>query len=99
MFYETTFITNQDLTTKQVDDLVESLVSFLKNFKGKLVKKEYWGIKNFAYPIKKQKKGHYTMLCLDCSSEAICKLGEKLQAQEGVLKFLTIKVKEISKIR
>ncbi len=90
--YESTFISNQELTEKQVDGLVQDFADLLKHQGGKLVKKEYWGIRNFAYEIKKQKKGHYVMMCLDVSAEALATLEKKLKSQEEVLKYFNIKV-------
>ena len=90
--YESTYITNQELTTKQVDELSQSFVDFLKHSGGKLVKKEYWGIRNFSYPIKKQKKGYYTMLCIDCPDDKVTDFNTKIKNQEEVLKCFTVKV-------
>jgi len=94
--YESTFIANQELTSKQVDDLAQNFVDFLKHAGGKVVKKEYWGIRNFAYAIKKQKKGHYVMLCVDAPAEGIEALNQKVKSQEEILKFVNIKVKSFS---
>ena len=95
--YESTFIASQELTNKQVDGLVQNFVEFLKHSGGKLVKKEYWGVRNFSYAIKKQKKGHYTMLCIDCPEEAVNNFDAKIRGQEEVLKQYTIKVTEFTK--
>jgi small subunit ribosomal protein S6 len=95
--YESTFIANQELTSGQVNDLVQNFVDFLKHAKGKLVRKEYWGVKNFAYPIKKQKKGHYMMLCVDCPEDAITSFGNKIKTQEEVLKHFAVRVDAFSK--
>ena len=94
--YESTFIANQELTTKQVDDLAQNFTDFLKHSNGKLVRKEYWGIKNFAYPIKKQKKGHYIMLCIDCPAENILAYDKKIKSREEVLKYFNIKVEKFA---
>ena len=37
--YESTFIANQELTSKQVDDLAQNFIDFLKHAGGKLIKK------------------------------------------------------------
>jgi len=95
--YESTFIASQELTNKQVGDLVQVFVDFLKHAGGKLVRKEYWGVKNFSYAIKKQKKGHYTMLCIECPEEAVNQFDAKVRGQEEVLKQYTIRVKEFTK--
>jgi small subunit ribosomal protein S6 len=94
--YESTFISNQELTSKQVDDLVQDFVDFLKHAGGKLVKKEYWGIRNFAYEIKKQKKGHYVMLCIEAPAAAMESFSKKIKTQEEVLKFFHLKVSAFS---
>jgi small subunit ribosomal protein S6 len=91
--YESTFISNQELTEKQVDGLVQDFSDFLKHQGAKLIKKEYWGIRNFAYEIKKQKKGHYVMMCLDATPEALKSLEKKIKSQEEILKYFNVKVK------
>ena len=95
--YESVFIANQELTSKQVDSLTQNCVDFLKNSGGKLVKKEYWGVRNFAYEIKKQRKGHYVMLCIECPADSITKFDAKLKKQEEILKYVNFRVKEFLK--
>ena len=95
-FYESTFIANQELTTKQVDDLAQNFIDFLKHSGGKLVRKEYWGVKNFTYAIKKQKKGHYVMLAIECPAENILAYENKMKSREEILKYLNIKVEKIA---
>ena len=94
--YESTFIANQELTTKQVEDLAQGFVDFLKHAGGKLIKQEYWGVRNFAYTIKKQKKGHYIMLCIEASAEALELYSKKVMAREEVLKLVSFKVESFS---
>ena len=94
--YESTFIANQELTAKQVEDLAQVFVDFLKHAGGKLIKQEYWGVRSFAYTIKKQKKGHYIMLCIEASAEALASFNKKITAREEVLKLVNFKVKSFS---
>lgn len=93
--YETTFIANQELTKKQLELLTDSLTEVVKANEGKLIKKEYWGLRNFSYPIKKQKRGYYLMLGLDMGEKALKALEKKFKHQEEVLKHLFIKVDEL----
>ncbi len=94
--YESTFIANQELTSKQVDDLAQNFIDFLKHAGGKLIKQEYWGVRNFAYTIKKQKKGHYVMLCIEAEPEALESLNKKISTREEVLKLISFKVDAFS---
>jgi small subunit ribosomal protein S6 len=95
--YETTFIANQELTKKQLELLTDNFAEIVKANDGKVVKKEYWGLRNFAYPIKKQKRGYYIMLGLELGESGLAALEKKFKHQEEILKHLFIKVKELKK--
>jgi small subunit ribosomal protein S6 len=90
--YETTFIANQELTKKQIDMLADSFEEILQSKNSKVVRKEYWGVRTFAYPIKKHKRGHYMMFAIEANIEALKEFEYKLSQLEEVLKYLTIKV-------
>ena len=95
--YESTFIVRQDISAQEVDKIAEKFSKIVEKFKGKIVKKEYWGLKNLAYKVKKNRKGHYTMLGIDAPVEAIDELNRQCRLSEDVIRNLTIKVDEISK--
>ncbi len=63
--YESTFITRQDLSRQDVTKLTESMSAIVAQGGGKVVKDEYWGLRNLAYKINKSRKGHYVMLAID----------------------------------
>ncbi|MBT4922324.1 MAG: 30S ribosomal protein S6 [Rickettsiales bacterium] len=94
--YETTFIANQELTKKQIDMLADSFEDILTSHNSKVVRKEYWGVRTFAYPIKKHKRGHYMMFAIEASIEGLRDFEKKLSQLEEVMKYLTIRVKEFS---
>lgn len=91
-----TFIANQELTKKQLDLLTDNVVELVSVNEGKLLKKEYWGLKNFAYPIKKQKRGYYVMLGIEASQKVLDAIEKKLKNQEEVLKHFYVKVEKIA---
>ena len=93
--YETTFIANQELTKKQMDMLADSFEDLLKSKNSKIVRKEYWGVRTFAYPIKKHKRGHYMMFAIEASIEALKEFEDKLSKLEEIFKYLTIKLKHL----
>ena len=55
-FYEHTFIGKQDLSDKEVDNLVEKYSDII-NKSGKILKTEKWGLLNLATKIKNNRKG------------------------------------------
>ena len=94
--YEHTLIARQDVSPQQVDALVEEITSLLKEHGGSVVKNEYWGLKNLAFRINKNRKGHYAHLGIDAPAEAVHEVERKLKINDDVLRYLTIRVDEIS---
>lgn len=93
--YESTFIVRQDASTQEVEKITENFANVVKESKGKIVKKEYWGLRNLAYKVKKNKKGHYVALYIDIPTTD--ELSRQYKLSEDVIRSLTVKVEEISK--
>ncbi len=91
--YESVIIGRQDLTPGQFDTLLEKFISVIKSFKGEIKKREDWGIRNLAYKINKNRKGHYTLLNIDGPPEAIREYERLMRLDEDIIRFLTFKIK------
>ena len=52
---------------------------------------------NLAYKVKKNKKGHYIHFGIDAPIEAVNELSRQYKLSEEVIRYLTVKVDEISK--
>ncbi len=93
-FYENVFIARQDLAQAQVDALADQMTELLKGLGGEVKKREYWGLRSLTYRIKKNRKGHYVYLGLECSGTALTELERQLRLNEDVLRFLSVRVDE-----
>ena len=51
--YENVFIARQDISGAQVDALADSLVQLIADNGGEVKKREYWGLRNLAYRMRK----------------------------------------------
>lgn len=94
-FYECTFIMRQDISSQDVYKAAERFVEIVKSLGGELIKKEYWGLRNLAYIVRKNKKGHYMMLCLSAPDVAMKELERNFKINEDVIKFFNLKVEKI----
>ena len=94
--YESVIIGRQDLTPSQFDTILEKFISVIQSFKGEIKKRENWGIRNLAYKINKNRKGHYTLLNIDGPPEAIQEYERLMRLDEDVIRFLTIKIKSVN---
>ena len=69
--YESVIIGRQDLTPNQFEELVDNFIKIVESFKGVIKKRENRGLRNLAYKINKNRKGHYILLNIDSSFDAI----------------------------
>ncbi len=94
--YESVIIGRQDLTPGQFETLLEKFIAVIQSFKGEIKKRENWGIRNLAYKINKNRKGHYMLLNIDGPPEAIQEYERLMRLDEDIIRFLTIKIKSIN---
>ena len=90
--YEHVLIARQDISAQQAEALNDQLKAMLEEHGGKVAKIEYWGLRNLAYRIKKNRKGHYSLLAIDAPAGAVKEMERQLSINEDVLRFLTVKV-------
>lgn len=96
-FYETVFIARQDITANQVDTLAQSYNKIIKDAGGQVAKTELCGLRNLAYTIKKNKKGHYVLLNYSADSPTVAKFENTMRLNEDILRYITIRVEGLDK--
>ena len=93
-FYEHVFLTRQDVSTQQVENLVQEFRAIIEGRGGSLGKTEYWGLKSLAFRIKKNRKAHFSLINLDASPDAVAELERQERLSTDVIRFLTVRVDE-----
>src|SRR5260221_14601611 len=89
--YENVFIARQDVPTTQVETLTNQFAELVTGLGGTVSKKEYWGLRSLTYRIKKNRKGHYTLLNIDAPSAAVKELERTMSINEDIIRFLTVR--------
>lgn len=92
--YEHVFLARQDVSQTQVEALIKEFADVITSGGGKIGKTEYWGLKNLAYKIKKNRKAHYSLMNLDAPPAAIAEMERRMSLSTDVLRFMTIKVEQ-----
>lgn len=92
--YEHVFIARQDISAQQVEGLTDMIQAVLEENGGKITKNEYWGLKSLAYRVKKNRKGHYSLLNIDASHEAVSELERRISLNDDIIRHMTIRVDE-----
>lgn len=89
--YEIMFIVRADITEDEVKNTVKSFEDVLVSMGGKIVNSKELGQRKLAYEIKKQVRGYYHLLNVECDSKAVNEFARKALIDEKVIRHLIIK--------
>src|ERR1700755_1430604 len=90
--YENIFIARQDVPATQVETLTNQFAELVTAQGGTVQKKEYWGLRSLAFRIKKNRKGHYTLMNIDAPAAAVKELERTMSINEEIIRYLTVRV-------
>ena len=94
-YYEHVVIARQDISPQQAEALNDQLKAIVEDHGGSVAKIEYWGLRNLSYRIKKNRKGHYSLMALDAPAPAVKEMERQLSLNEDVLRYMTVRVEEL----
>jgi small subunit ribosomal protein S6 len=92
--YEHVFLTRQDASAQQVEDLTAQFKGVIEQMGGKVAKTEQWGVKSLSYRLRKNRKAHFTLFNVDAPAGAINEVERQERLNEDVLRYLTVRVDE-----
>lgn len=92
--YESVFVGRQDLSANQVGNLISSLTTLIESHSGNIIKTEYCGLRPLAYPIRKNRKGHYVIVSISCNKETTQEIQKFLNINEDIIRNLTLSVQK-----
>ncbi len=93
--YECVFMARPDISPTQVDGLIETFTNIISEGGGSIEKTEYWGLRNLAYRVKKNRKAHYVLFNIDSPSPAVKEMERVMGLNEDVLRTMTLRVDEL----
>ncbi len=74
----------------ELDALKDKIKKIILNNNGEIIEENDWGIKDFAYEIKKQKQGFYFIMIANTSSENITELLRISKITKNIIRVLII---------
>lgn len=86
--YNLTLVLKPDMDEKERKTLLDSMVKKLLGEEGKVTKEDLWGVRDLAYPIKKQSKGFYAHYEISADPKGAKGLDKSLKVEENVLRYL-----------
>ena len=94
--YEHVVITRPDVSSNQVEEFVQTLASKIENMGGTVEGAEYWGLRNLAYRMNKNRKAHYSLLKVNAHSDVIHEIERTHRINEDILRYMSIRVDDFN---
>ena len=95
-YYESVLVFRQDLTEAQVKEKASKFIEIIKELGGDVKSTEFWGLKNLAYVIRKNRKAHYVLLNIELPGAQVAELERRSRIDEDVIRFLNVRVDELA---
>ena len=89
--YEIMFIVKADVSEEDEKNTVKAFEKVLTDMGAKIINSKDLGQKKLAYEIKKQVRGYYHLLNVECDSKADKEFDRKALIDEKILRHLIIK--------
>jgi len=93
--YENVFIARQDISGAQAEALADGFAQLIADQGGEVKKRENWGLRNLAYRMSKNRKGHYVLFNIEAPAAAIAELERTMRINEDVVRYLTLRVDQL----
>ncbi|MEM7072545.1 MAG: 30S ribosomal protein S6 [Pseudomonadota bacterium] len=93
--YETAIILRQDISTGQVDKIVDQIIEYLHQEGARIARREYWGLRPLAFRIRKNRKGHYVLFNFTGNGAMVDEIQRRMKLSEDILRFMTIKTQRL----
>lgn len=94
--YDFTVITKGDLTEGDHASLLANYETLMVKDGGEILKKDEWGVKKLAFPIKKSFRGHYVNYDFVGRPEHLAEVQRLMRIDDNVLRFLVVRLDEES---
>ena len=94
--FEHVLVLKQELSTADLETELKNHTDTISELNGSIKYNESWGLRNLAYPINNNKKAFYEFMNIEIPGENIKTLNSKLNLNENVIRYLSVKVKEFA---
>ncbi len=89
---ETLLLLSPELSVEQRETILSTVDGVVAREGGKMLAVDQWGMRDLAYPVRKQMRGYYIRLEYAAPSKLVAELERVLRITDGVFKFLTVRL-------
>jgi small subunit ribosomal protein S6 len=92
--YETLFIVHSELPEAQVRETVDRIRRLIESMGGEVTELQDWGMRDLAYPIRKQPRGVYVLVQYTARPEVVKELQRAMKLSDEILRFVSVRMPE-----
>lgn len=97
--YEMMMIVDPDLDEEGKNKAVEKVEGMIKERGGEIKERIDWGVRKFAYPVKKKEEGHYYILKFSAPGDAPLDIRKELRLVREIFRLMIIKEENVASTR
>jgi small subunit ribosomal protein S6 len=95
--YETLFVLHPELPEAQVRETIDRVKRLIEGMDGQVTETQDWGMRDLAYPIRKQPRGMYVLIHYTARPEVVKELERTMKLADEILRFISVRVPEAKK--
>jgi small subunit ribosomal protein S6 len=95
--YETLFILHPELPEAQVRETLDRVRRLIEGMDGQVMELQDWGMRDLAYPIRKQPRGTYVLAQYTARPEVVKELERTLKLADEILRFISVRMPAVRK--
>ncbi len=90
--FETLLLLSPELAADAREALLGTFTGVIEREQGQVATVDHWGMRDLAYPVRKQMRGYYVRLEYLAPGDAVAELERNIRISDGVFKFITVKL-------
>ena len=93
--FETLLLLSPELSVEARTVLLDGLKAVIDREGGRMLAEDVWGMRELAYPVRKQMRGFYVRLEYAAAGALIAELERNIRIADGIFKFVTVKLADV----
>lgn len=90
--FETLILLSPELAADAREQLLGNLKAILEREQGKNIEVEHWGMRDLAYPVRKQMRGYYVRFVYEGPNQIVAEFERNIRIADGIFKFITVRL-------
>lgn len=93
--FETLLLLSPELASDARAVLLDGFKGIIEREGGKVLAEDNWGMRDLAYPVRKQMRGYYIRLEFSGPGALVAELERNIRIADGIFKFVTVRLEDV----